>query len=253
MHRSMMVFALCGVAAVASAQSLPSGFNLMITVDSAPMPWMITNDMDSVTSVETNAAGNIVISGEVGDFFGTGWTYDIEVTPSPLDGGASGARLLPIASISSAFTLTNNMASTQNFTVTAVAAAMVSPGPTEILGSHSGNVGDNPAFGDGATLSTLAGSSLYDALIDGSSVQTLFDDPFSVSASPFLTNSYGPASFGFIGGFPVVTSTISIVNEFSLSGNDNAGMTSTFVVRVPAPGALAGLGVAGLLAARRRR
>ncbi|MEM7754831.1 MAG: hypothetical protein AAF297_04245 [Planctomycetota bacterium] len=234
----------------AQIADLPVGFNFVVNIP-GQAPWMLINNLDSLTSVEETEGGLIAISGFAPDVAGTDWDYEFIVSPS--DQVDPSSRLLaPIASVSSAFTVTNNNASTQNFTVTTTVAAMVAPGPTEILGSHSGNVGDNPSVGDGATLGTQSGSSLYTARIDGSPVQTLFDDPFSVSAAGFLTNSYGPSNFGFIGGFPVVNASLSIVNEFTLTGLDNAGMTSTFVVRVPTP-ASASMLVLGALAATRRR
>ena len=102
-------------------------------------------------------------------------------------------------------------------------------------------------------MSAFGGSSLYDAQIDGLSVQKLFNDPFSVSAQPFLTNSYGPSNFGWTSGQPAVFNDIRIINDFTVSGLDNAGMTSTFIVRVPSQGSVALMAVSGLVAIRRRR
>lgn len=232
--------------AAAGTMPLPTGFDM--TVNYGAGVWRLSNPGNVGSyDVAISENGNWLINGTA-SVANTDWNYSFEVAPT--DSATTGPA---IAFLSSAFTVTNNNAGTQNFIVTATQGALVFPGPTEILGSHSGNVGDNPSFGDGATLSTIGGSSMYAAQIDGATVRTLFDDPFSVSAAPFLTNSYGPSSYGWEGGNPAVTTSIAIVNEFSLTGFDNAGMTSTFVVRVPTPGAASLLGVLGVAALRRRR
>ncbi|MCA9294663.1 MAG: hypothetical protein KDA20_12710 [Phycisphaerales bacterium] len=248
MRKSVFAVALfVAPLAAAGTMPLPEGFDMTVAYNGSGQ-WRLSNPAnDGNYTVSVNANGNWLISGTAA-FAGTDWGYDLEV--APLTGSTNGPA---IAFISSAFTVTNNNASPQNFVVTATQGALVFPGPTEILGSHSGNVGDNPSFGDGALLSTISGSSMYQAQIDGATVRTLFDDPFSVAAAPNLTNSYGPGSFGWEGGNPAVATSISIINEFTLSGNDNAGMTSTFVVRVPTPGAASLLGVFGVAALRRRR
>jgi len=244
---SLGVAAATIAAAGASAQTieLPAGFNFVVEAPGSGQMWMLSNNPDSVASVEDMGNGSIQIIGEATGVMGTDWNYEFTI-PAP-DLGI--ARSVPTAAINAAFTVTNMNAAPMDFTVTTVAAASI-PGPTEVLGSHSGNVGDNPNIGDGATLSTIAGLPLYQGQIDGAGTLDLFANPFSISAPAFLTNSYGPQSSGFTGGFPALTSTIGIVNNFNVTGLDNAGMTSTFVVRVPAPASAALLALGGLAAAR---
>lgn len=225
---------------------LPFGFDFEIA--SNGQTWLLSEHPEAVISVNGGRKGGWIIeaAASVG---GADWDLNFEVSDAQVPTSRGPGQ----ASIASAFTVTNNNAGVSHFTVTTLQAAFVSPGPTEILGSTSGNVGDNPMFGDGATLSAFAGSAMYDAQIDGLSVQTLFNDPFSVSAVPFLTNSYGPSDFGWTGGQSAVFSDIRIINDFTLTGFDNAGMTSTFIVRVPSQGSMALLGLSGLVAIRRRR
>jgi hypothetical protein len=124
-------------------------------------------------------------------------------------------------------------------------------------GSLQGGVTDNN--GDGATLSTAAGSALYQGLIDGGSAaaRTLYADPYSVSAGAFLSNNVPNAAFGTpIPSLPspAVTTSIGIRLDFVLTPQDSASFTSNFVVVVPEPatGALLALGLVALGLLRRR-
>ena len=119
--------------------------------------------------------------------------------------------------------------------------------------------GDESTPDGSVTLATVAGSSFYEALIDGTAFsRTLFDDPFAVNLGPSppgqsfgLTVPSDPDEPG-----PGVPSTIRIRYDFTLTPLDQAGMTGKFVLQaVPEPGtaALLGLGLIGLTRIRRRR
>ena len=78
----------------------------------------------------------------------------------------------------------------------------------------------------------------------------------TITAGAFLSSSLGPAGFGD----PVpsqlhgaVAENIAMQFRFSLTAGDSASFTSIFVVEaIPAPGALAVVGLAGLRGRRRR-
>jgi hypothetical protein len=155
--------------------------------------------------------------------------------------------------------VTNNTGFTQQFTMIFNLPVASIPGGTLVGGSIQGGVTDNN--GDGATLSTVAASSFYAALIDGATVQTLYNHLNTVTAAAFLSGNLPNLAFGTPipsqPGPPVgpVPSTIGIRLDFTLTPGDSASFTSNFVVvPVPEPGTalLMVLGL-GVLAARRRQ
>jgi hypothetical protein len=107
---------------------------------------------------------------------------------------------------------------------------------------------------DGATLASVSPTAIYQAQIDGGTVATLQNHPFSLVASPGLTNSatdlFGPSPNAV-----PVTSNIGIQLRFSLTGGmDTASILSRFDVNaVPEPGSAALIGVGLALLARRSR
>jgi hypothetical protein len=156
------------------------------------------------------------------------------------------------------FVVTNNSAFDQTFTITVTLPTNSGGLNSFIGGSVTGSVTD--LNGNGATLSSPAAGSIYGAIIDNNVVETLLDDPFSVSTGAFQSNTVGPASFGdpipnqpYL---PLVTTNIGITLSFVLSAGDSASFTSIFVVEyavIPGPAGLAMLGLAGLFAGARRR
>ena len=157
--------------------------------------------------------------------------------------------------ISGITAVTNNGPVTQQFTLLFVLPIAPIPGGTLVGGSVQGGVTDNT--GDGATLSTVLGSSFYTALIDGAPVDTLYDHLTTVTAGSFLSANLASLAFGVpipSQPGPAALATIGIRLDFTLTPGDSASFTSNFVVVVPEPSTalLMGLGL-GLMALRRRQ
>ena len=158
--------------------------------------------------------------------------------------------------VSGPVAVTNNTNAIQQFTL--LFTLVTGPiGPSTLVGgSVSGSVTD--VDGDGATVAAPGGGSIYEALLDGTGVATLLDDPFSKSVGGFLSDSIPGVSFGT----PIpsqlegaVVNTIGLRLDFTLTPFDSASFTSNFVViPIPEPGSfgLVAFGLLGVAAIRRR-
>ncbi|MFG0273623.1 MAG: hypothetical protein ACF8QF_01055 [Phycisphaerales bacterium] len=176
-----------------------------------------------------------------GSFSETGWScdWDLLIDEDPF--------------VNANFAFTNNTGSDNNFQV--IVGANVQPvSPSSVMqGSISGTLGSGVPGTNTATLAAASGDSLYTALVDGVGVQTLLNDPFSVSTA--FTTAFGAADFGIpspIAG-PAVVNSIGIRHSFFLTAGDSATFSSAFVVNVPTPGTVALMGLAGIVSLRRRR
>ena len=171
--------------------------------------------------------------------------------------GASGAN----DSLTLNFTVTNLSSTTQTFFLFAT-QEIEALESTLAGGSIAGTFTD--LNGDGVTVSSSGGDSIftgfYDATtfdpFDGTVIATMLDDT-TASAGSFLSGNYDAESFG---DFPVIPSeaagnvdfNFGIALRFDVSAGDTAAFTSSMVVAVPAPGALALLGLGGIQRRRRR-
>jgi hypothetical protein len=153
--------------------------------------------------------------------------------------------------------VTNNTAGTLIFDVT-VTSPVVVTGP---LTAMSGSIGITLTNTTGtALLDNSVGAAIYAAQIDGSSVRTLFDPPYSLTCTPPFCSTTDSDDFGIFPNppenGPQANATIGIRLRFQLSAGDSAGITSVFNIEaVPEPGtaALLGLGLFSLAVAGRRR
>jgi hypothetical protein len=114
-------------------------------------------------------------------------------------------------------------------------------------------LGDDPndpdPFVRNAALVTVPGSSLWSAQINGSEVANLWPDLFGIAA----TGGSISISDGLTPGVsPGGAQTLGVKLEFLLTPGDSV-TTSGIFAAIPAPSALALLGVGGLLGGRRRR
>jgi hypothetical protein len=166
----------------------------------------------------------------------------------------------PDPTVNNQLVIVNNTAATQTVVATVILPIAPAFGPPSLIrGSVGGSATD--LNGNGVTLSTTGlNTSIYTALIDGSSVRTLLNHPFSASTpNPFGTAQL-PAGTNF--GIPVqesvavaTTTNIAIQLRFDLSAGDSAAITSVFNVEaVPEPSTalLVGGGLLGLVAVSRR-
>ena len=144
--------------------------------------------------------------------------------------------------VSLGFNVQNNMGFTMNFVFSVSVPIIPIASPTVHGGSTGITVTDSNASGS-ATVAALAGKSFYSGRIDGSTVLSLFSDPFSVTAGPPAGDSaVATTSLGLPATLPSgpATSTIGIFTEFSLTAGDQMSSTNFFRVEpIPEPTSLA--------------
>ena len=156
----------------------------------------------------------------------------------------------PDPSLTLSMTWTNVSPNVLNYNFNVTQPALLAA-PNLMLGTSG--IGVIDAGSDGATMAALPGSSIYSALIDGTVVQTLQDDPFTLTAPPYFSNT-DDQSFGPLVNNLPVTQDIGISMNFSLTPNgDMADALARFVViPIPEPGSMALIGI-GLLALMRKK
>ncbi len=228
-----------GSATVSFAATLPSdleGFKIQIAY--AAGNWNSQNDPNAITAVLPDAEkqGRYEILGNKSNSsFAMSWDLDVDTDPF----------------ITSSFNVTNVTAVPQSFTITVTLPIVPQLPLTSGFGSISGSILDSD-FSGFASMSTNPGVSLYQAMIDGATVETLYDDPFTLATSDptanLPTSTFGPSLE------PGAAATIGIRNTFTLSPGDTFQAVSFFFINaVPAPGGVALFALAGVGASRRRR
>jgi MYXO-CTERM domain-containing protein len=233
---ALAAFTVVGVVSFAGADTnVIPGVQINVTIDgqlyeydpSAQMAW---GNPNGTFGFYGNAQANGVDGGH-----SIGW--DMLVNPDPF--------------IIANLIYTNVSALTQAVVVEVVLPIGMPMGSSLIGGSVSGSLTD--VNGNGATFTALGGGA-YSALADGSVAASLLSG-VTVNAGPFGSALIGPDSFGTpIPSQPygAINSTMAIRYEFSLTAGDSVALAGSFVA-VPGPGAVALLGLAGLVARRRRR
>lgn len=160
----------------------------------------------------------------------TGWTLTDLAVVGNVD---------PFANLN--FAVTNNAGVTLQFTVS-VTVPVAPQGPLTLHGgSFAASLVDTPTV-PGATVATASGVPLYQGQIDGTTVLSIYPDPYSLTV-PFGAGNVPALNPGLPG--PTLpsgpaTSTIGIINTFTLTPGDSfAGVSFFVVVPVPEPSTMA--------------
>ena len=198
-------------------------------------------------------AGKLTPSGVYNDAFGW-WNYDGSALHAPT--GVSLSFNLngdPDPLITGNLTVENLLLPSVDITLVVILPiAPMIPGGTTMTGSAALTLTSDIG---GGSFSTLAGSPLWQGLIDGVSAgaaASLFSDPFGM-VNPGFGSQGSSANFGPVAG-PAALNSIGIEINFSLSQLDQASITSVFhVVAIPGPGVIALLAVGAVGTRRRRR
>ncbi|HWB19138.1 MAG TPA: hypothetical protein VG711_02475 [Phycisphaerales bacterium] len=182
------------------------------------------------------------------------FTYDPDFTQAgvfKLTGDVNMVNIGNTHGMNTPVSIENLSGGTLNFVITFVGDLTFNPGNTlNWTDSSSWSLGGP----DGQTLTTLGfnnpgpdGDSLWTAMADGVDVNAIWDDPTGLSGSG---SSLGVSSEN--GTIAAINSSIGIRLSFSLSAGGIATVSGGFML-TPAPGAMALLGMAGLVKNRRRR
>jgi hypothetical protein len=241
--------ATCAVVATASMASMVSTSAFAAAL---PMALTVTADLrPRIESLNPNS-----VSGGIGIYNGTlssadNWNAYYNFNASSSVSGASAS-----AYQTGSFSLTNLTSGTVTYLI---ALAL----PTEVVGAQVGTYTFNGSVsgtlitsgGPGMLQTVGAETSLWTAQTGGSVVDTLFDDPFMVQRSSAGATNFGSQSFSGMNS-STFGDTIGMTFSFRLSAGSTASFTTSLNgsgTIIPAPGALALLGCAGLVGNRRRR
>lgn len=151
------------------------------------------------------------------------------------------------AYVSGGFTIKNNNATTPLvLDLSVLMAGSMGAGAT--YAGSAGGQGVNFSFSPGS-LGAVSGAPVWAGLVNGSQVGGVITSTQTVN--PFSLASFAPQSFN--GSAGSVTSGVGMRLRLSISAGMESSFSGAFSVSVPAPGAVALAGAAGLLGGRRRR
>jgi hypothetical protein len=193
-----------------------------------------------------NFAGNLTYLNPLNPFEQISLGYNLNGKPDWQTG------LLASALLSGNLTVENTFLNAVDVQLQVILPIVPLSPTTEVGGSAA--VGLTTDSG-GGSVSTLANTPLWQALIDNSTVAELFDDPFDMTIGG-LGSMSTDSDFGLpvpIGG-PQALNDISVSISFNVTSLDQVSITSVFAASaIPAPGGLLVLVTAGLVVRRRRR
>lgn len=163
--------------------------------------------------------------------------------------------------ISGPVVVTNTSGVTTTFMFTFLLPVATFPQPNSaIRGSIQGGATDLGTDGLGVIMSStaLGNAAIYASKINGATVQTMYEDPNSVSAGVFGSANLPAQTYGIpipITVLNQLTGSIQLDIQFTLSPGDQASVTSVFNAEpIPEPGSLGllGAGLGALVLLRRR-
>ena len=251
----VLVSALAVLAFALPATALPVGFEMIWSAEDSETGESLglyyledLMNLGLLDETENPALGTVGVELNATAEWPTGWSVTSASTQVKED---------PF--ITNNFVVTNNTGVTTTFTF-AVSSPIPAFNASKIVESNiliQLNDDDNAG---GATLTSDAPTSVYEAFVNGGSVLTLLDDPYLLTCtSPSDCSPPGVANgqdgdeviaqaFG-----PVVATSIGITVKFTLSPGDSAAVLSRFEI-VPEPGTalLVGFGLLAMAGARRR-
>ncbi len=228
------------------AAPIPEGFLLDVQITDGTRTW--TSDETALSELLSLVEN------------GTETTLALMAPQTVLAGGSTildwDSTYDPDPFVTNNFVVVNNSAVSQTYFVSVVAPINPAFPVNSIVQSNiilTLNDDDNL---NGATVSALSGTSVYEAFLNGSSALTFLDDPFSNScASPFdcTFNGISAAAVASQGIAATAATSIGITIRFDLSPGDSAAVQSRFeVVPEPASAMLFGLALATALVCGRR-
>ncbi|MGA0871725.1 MAG: hypothetical protein ACO3Y3_04765 [Phycisphaerales bacterium] len=228
-----------GLAAVLSATGT-------VLADGPAVTLSVNGTASSLSGTATAAANVYNYTGSLTDGGGM-WT-------TGFDFNASNMADMQTSFISGNFVVINTGSATQDFEIVLTLPVVVTGSKMTLYGgSVAGSlIGD----ADGGSFGTIGSNAVWSASTNGMAIADLLTAPISVTTNPFQSALIGSASFGEpipSAPGPNLMDSLEITLRFSLGAGDSAAFTSILVAQVPAPGAVALLGLAGFVGSRRRR
>lgn len=249
MLRAASRFALASSAAAAlllSASSAMAG-----PVSAAPVLQLRIESSTTGYDYVAEQQGSLNPDGETYSHIGNGngvefnVSWDMDVNPDPFIVGT--------------LNLTNLSTTTEEFILTITLPTTPFAGPN-VMGGYFGAFTYTDANLDSSvTINTVGTNPFYQALVDGVVVQSLGSFTLNAFGGPGIFGTASQQAFGTpipSDPAPAIASSIGTTIHFELSGGDRVSIPIRFEVSpVPEPAtlALAGLGLAALIARRSRR
>lgn len=145
----------------------------------------------------------------------------------------------------------------QNLSANAIEVELTVSLPVALVGStlYGGSASGGLTTSGPGFIQDLGGP-VWSGSTGGTLINSLFNNPFSVVRTEAGSSQLGSESFGDpipSQPGPNLGADLAVTLKFLLGANSSASFTSVFVARIPAPGALALLGLGGLTAISRRR